>query len=68
MWEVRFGCVMCQHNRAGYPLLIDRKDYGNRTGIRSGGRQSRLLCRRAYTRHTSSCMCVGCVQSPESLT
>ncbi|PWD64040.1 methionine aminopeptidase, partial [Pectobacterium atrosepticum] len=21
-----------------------------------------------YTRHTSSCMCVGCVQSPESLT
>ncbi|RYC42973.1 hypothetical protein DEH81_10500 [Pectobacterium zantedeschiae] len=21
-----------------------------------------------YTRHTSSCMCVGCVHSPESLT
>ncbi|QHP53186.1 hypothetical protein EH203_04500 [Pectobacterium carotovorum subsp. carotovorum] len=21
-----------------------------------------------YTRHTSSCMCVGCAQSPESLT
>ncbi|AYD42929.1 hypothetical protein DXZ79_03760 [Yersinia rochesterensis] len=21
-----------------------------------------------YTRHTSSCMCVGCTQSPESLT
>ncbi|EGO8360259.1 hypothetical protein EYW98_12460 [Escherichia coli] len=36
--------------------------------IATGDITSESISLGIYTRHTSSCMCVGCVRSPESLT
>ncbi|QHP58050.1 hypothetical protein EH204_08755 [Pectobacterium carotovorum subsp. carotovorum] len=49
----------------GLITIFNRKTF---LAVRKASSKNLSDTQERYTRHTSSCMCVGCVQSPESLT